>query len=98
MGSPHNTTCNKKTYKSKTRAVEVLTHIHATKTVADFPAGKMPIRAYRCEFCTKWHLTSKKKKKGVPSVIKQMAILQAKATEADYYADQLSKNKRVRLR
>lgn len=32
------------------------------------------------------------------SVIKQMAVLQAKATEADYYADQLSKNKRVRLR
>lgn len=98
MGSPHNTTCNKVTYKSRKRALDALVHIQATKTVADFPAGKMPVREYRCEFCTKWHLTSKPRKKGYKSAVQKMQAIAGKATEGDYLTEQLSKHKRYRPR
>ena len=46
--------CKKVSYRDKDQAV---TALHAIKNCDN--DGKKPIRAYECDRCGKWHLTSK---------------------------------------
>lgn len=46
--------CKKKAYKDKRFAVQAL---HTITNVVD--GKRKPVRAYRCDICQKWHLTSK---------------------------------------
>ncbi len=46
--------CNKKTFRDKQAATKSL---HTISN--DSNEGKKPIRAYQCNLCKQWHLTSK---------------------------------------
>lgn len=62
--------CNKRAYNSYREAQTI---INAAKSPKWYSQGKrvkrrsrkniIPIRSYKCEFCNKWHLTSKFLKK-----------------------------------
>lgn len=79
--------CEKTSFESKEKALERIQQIAASP---DRGNGRKPHRAYKCEHCEKWHLTSTSKKKykenkNKPKIRAERRYQNWISKEADYW-------------